>query len=78
VNQSDKFGTTPLMRLGQTDGDQSLIRLLIAAGANVNARDDYGKTVLDNARARHAGATCIQLLIDAGAKDSAAQPTVAK
>lgn len=43
------------------------IRLLVAAGANVEAADTYGNTPLQFAAARPDGLDCVRALIDAGA-----------
>ncbi|HEY2584525.1 MAG TPA: ankyrin repeat domain-containing protein [Tepidisphaeraceae bacterium] len=67
VNQPDRYGTTPLMQAVRTRGAESAVRLLIRADANVNARDDRGKTVLDIAEEADCSPECRQVLTDAGA-----------
>jgi hypothetical protein len=76
VNQADK-DQTPLMRLARP-GNESLVDILIRAGANVNARDYRGKTILDIARERSDNAQCEKMLIGAGATASAGQAAVVK
>lgn len=46
VNQKDGLGKTPLhMAIYFTEPEY--VKLLIAAGANLNAKDNHGKTPLD-------------------------------
>jgi len=51
VNAVDKVGYTPLLLAASIDfGDTRMIELLLAAGANINAKNPAGKTALDLAR----------------------------
>lgn len=43
VNAADRHGRTALMKLAQEGGPEA-VEALIAKGANVNARDEYGWT----------------------------------
>lgn len=63
VNQADR-GTTLLMWavIGRAD---SMVRLLLQAGANVNARDLRGQTALDIAHETSSSPQCQQMLVDA-------------
>ncbi len=64
---------TPLMRAGQLRREQTA-RVLVAAGADVNARDNEGETVLMYAaEGGHTG--IIGLLLEAGADVKARAPT---
>jgi len=69
VNRRTKTGHTPLMFVG---GEPEAIRLLIEAGADVNARDDqYGKTplmwLLSAMYPARIFEKAVRLLLDAGA-----------
>jgi ankyrin repeat protein len=68
VNNSDVEGRTALM-LGTYEGEIEIIKLLVEAGADVNARDNKGKTVLMYAIEGYAGdeAENIKYLIEKGA-----------
>lgn len=55
-----------LMLYAALDGEMSVIRSLARAGANVNARDEYGKTTL-NLISSYADAQTVQLLLAKGA-----------
>jgi hypothetical protein len=70
VNQSDRYGDTPLMQVVRTRGAESAVRVLVRAGASVNAHDYGGRTVLDVADQYNASPECRQILIDAGAVKS--------
>ena len=72
VNQSDRYGNTPLREAVTARGAEPAVRLLIRAGADVNARDYRGKTVLDFADERGSSAECLKILTDAGAIRSSA------
>jgi ankyrin repeat protein len=50
VNVADSDGTTPL-HVAARSGDRRLIDVLVAAGANREARDDNGGTPADVAEA---------------------------
>lgn len=65
-NQSYR-GETLLMRALPPSGSDALVRLFVRAGANVNARDDQGRTVLQLAHAMGSDARSIKILIKAGA-----------
>jgi ankyrin repeat protein len=77
VSQADRYGDTPLTRAVCTPGAESVVGLLVRSGANVNARDWRGKTILDIAEDRGSSLECRQILIDAGAQRSngSAQPS---
>ncbi len=50
-NHCDKLGMTPLLYAASIDhGDTTVIDLLIAAGADVAAKNDKGQTALDLAQ----------------------------
>lgn len=53
------------------DGDLELARLLLSAGADVNARDKSGETPLHRA-AEEGRADVVRLLLEAGAESEAA------
>jgi ankyrin repeat protein len=65
VNRKTPQGATVLMIAAQV-GNAGLIRLLVDAGADVNAQDDAGMTALMRA-AESAQANCIKELLHAGA-----------
>jgi hypothetical protein len=67
VNQADKYGETPLMRAVIHGGHVSLVKLLVQAGADVNARDYRGKTILEIAEEVNIDPQCRQILANAGA-----------
>jgi ankyrin repeat protein len=46
VNATNHFGGTPLLTSGRETDSPELMKLLIRAGANVNARDSQGENVL--------------------------------
>jgi ankyrin repeat protein len=54
VNASGVGGYTPLMRAAE-NGDMDMVRLLLGYGANVNLRNDSGKTAVDIALSRSGG-----------------------
>jgi len=64
VNQVDYAGNTPLHFAGYEDA--KLVQLLLAAGADVNAKDQYGSTPLLIAIKEH-NHEVVKLLLDAGA-----------
>jgi len=75
VNQTDRYGTTLLMqavyachRDEPLVGAAALVKMLVRAGANVNARDYRDKTVLDIATEIGASEQCRKILSDAGAR----------
>ena len=70
VNQSDRYGSTPMMEAVRIPGAEPAVRLLVRAGAKVNARDHRGKTILDIADEYHCSPECRQILLDAGAINS--------
>jgi ankyrin repeat protein len=61
------------MRALPPRGSESLVSLLVRAGADVNARDCRGKTVLDIAQERGSSPQCQQILVNAGARSGAKQ-----
>lgn len=68
-NQIDK-GNTFLMWAVSRRGSVSLVKLLVQAGADVNARDSDNKTVLDIAKKWGSSPECQKILVDAGARSS--------
>jgi ankyrin repeat protein len=75
VNMTGARGVTPLMKLaaaGYAPGAEiRLARQLLNAGANLNARDDFGSTALLVA-ARHRKSELVELLLSKGADPTAA------
>jgi hypothetical protein len=69
INTQDTQGMTPLHHAALV-GNLRAIELLIQTGANVNAIDKQGKTVLDyqTAKGRYPNSAIVQLLIHKGAK----------
>lgn len=67
-NQSHKFSDPLLIQALPRRGSMELVELLVTAGADVNARDSRGKTVLDRAREMGSGPECEKFLINADAK----------
>jgi ankyrin repeat protein len=65
-----RAGATPLMSVGHRDESVAIARRLIAAGANVDARDDDGRTALIDAAAA-GNVPLARLLIEAGAEPGA-------
>ena len=69
VNLPQKDGRTPLMKATER-GHPPVARILIAAGAELNARDTYGKTAVTYAKDKRQGNPEIaQMLLVAGAND---------
>lgn len=56
-----------LMKVLPPYGSEALVELLVKAGANVNARDDWSNTVLDVAIKERSGADCLKFLTNSGA-----------
>jgi ankyrin repeat protein len=74
VNVQEARGLTPLMLAVATDRQNlDVIRMLIAKGADVNAKDPGGETALDWAR-KFKAQPAIELLRRAGAVETAAKP----
>ena len=68
VNENDIRGMTPLMLSLATDHAQpNTVRQLIAAGADVQAKDKYGDSVLDWAR-KFGNPDVVSMLLAAGAQ----------
>ncbi len=76
VNAKDVRGMTPLM-LGVASETQNaeVVKLLVAEGADLNAKSNAGETVLDWAL-RFGDPKVIRILKDAGAKTAAENPKV--
>ncbi len=71
INESDSRKMTPLMLSIATDRAQpATVRQLIAAGADVQAKDKYGDSVLDWAR-RYGNPEILSMLTAAGAEGRA-------
>jgi WD40 repeat protein/ankyrin repeat protein len=70
-NARDPAGHTPLLLLPSPNYAMPLVRLLVAKGANVNAHDNEGKTVLQ-AAGEEGDPFAIQFLIEHGANVNAA------
>jgi ankyrin repeat protein len=73
----DDCGNTPLIKAVETsclqkNRNYTVIRFLLAAGADVNAKNERGSTAIDEAAAL-ADAQLIQLLVAAGADATAAK-----
>ena len=62
ANLADFKGQTPLM-LAANEGDVELVRLLLEAGANVDAQDYIGRTALHSA-ATGRSMKCVELILD--------------
>lgn len=72
VNKKDKSGLTPLMRAADRD-ELDIVSYLIRAGADLNARDNSGGTVLFYSYGFHRGSLeMVQLLLRAGVDVNAA------
>lgn len=65
----DSFNETPLMHaVGSPQKDQvTIIKILLAEGVNINARDNYGQTALHWAASSSEDPEVLHLLIEAGA-----------
>jgi hypothetical protein len=74
VDARNKDGVTPLLVAAADGREPQNVAVLIAAGADVNARDNYGRTVLGAARSRDVAA----LLEARGAKAAAPPPPSAR
>lgn len=64
----DKSSSTFLMAAVSRRGRDGLVDLLVKSGADVNARDYRGKTVLDIANEAWSSPECLKILINAGAR----------
>jgi hypothetical protein len=69
-NKPGKYGSTLLMQVLPPYVSQAFVELLVQAGADVNARDSRGKTVLDIAQEIGSTPECQKFLVDAGARPS--------
>ena len=69
AKQMDK-GESLLVWAASRRGSESLVKLLVQAGADVNARDSEGRTVLDDAKKMGSSPECQKILVDAGARSS--------
>ena len=66
----DKTSSTLLMAAVSRRGSEALVELLVKSGADVNARDYRGKTVLDMAKEAWSSPECQKILTNAGARSS--------
>ncbi len=66
-DESDDFGTTLLMQAAKTGNDWQ-VKTLLKSGAKVNLKDKDGWTALMYAVRYQESMTCVELLINAGAK----------
>ncbi|RDA85187.1 hypothetical protein CP532_2388 [Ophiocordyceps camponoti-leonardi (nom. inval.)] len=70
IDAKDSFDQTPLFWAVEGRGnDESVVKLLLENGADINARDSGGKTVLSVA-ARHGNTHIVKLLLQKGAAAS--------
>ena len=60
-------GETALMHAAKYCRNAEIIRILLGAGAKINARDNNGRNALDYARPENVAPGVRQALIDAGA-----------
>jgi len=70
VDGKDRNRSTHLL-LAASKGDKEIAELLIANGANVNAKNDFGKTPLDRAIIRIPHTEIVDLLRKHGGKTGA-------
>ena len=73
VGGSASDGTTPL-HWAVHDNDADQVKKLIASGANVNAKNDFGATPMSEA-ATLGNTAVIKMLLDAGADADSPMPT---
>ena len=73
MNARSVSGATALMKLAGTDNAIEIARLLLAAGADVDAADENGWTPLVHATIAR-DEELVELLIDAGARSVADNP----
>lgn len=74
VNATTKLGRTALFLAAMSDDSAAIVRLLVAKGADVKARDMFKNTMLNAAAAGNDTET-IRLVIDAGVDVNAAATT---
>lgn len=67
VNTRFKGYQTPLIAAAAEVKDVEILRILLSAGADVNAQDADGKTALITAAGKHDGFAAVQMLIQSGA-----------
>ena len=70
INARNEDGTTPLMIAIGTGSRIPFMEMLIRCGADVNAKDDTGKSVLMSAACMY-HSDFVQLLVENGARDEA-------
>ena len=67
VNATDSFGLTPLMRAALFNSNADVIKILVAAGADVFAREpQYKSTALQLAANHNPSPKVIEALVEAG------------
>lgn len=74
VNATTKLGRTALFLAAMSDDSAAIVRLLVAKGADIKARDTFKNTILNAAAAGNDTET-IRLVIDAGVDVNAAATT---
>lgn len=71
VSTKTDYGMTPLMFAAQSNPNPEVIRVLLKAGADINAKHQDGSTMLDAAAAANRNPEIIEVLVKAGAEVNA-------